>query len=89
VVVIDPEGLDGELEVMVERPMVAAAGEPGVSADAAEGPWSSFGEFERLVRRNDRAVRHVLIGGREAWSNGRLMADLGRRRGFGSVLRVG
>jgi N-acyl-D-aspartate/D-glutamate deacylase len=80
VAVIDPTALDGELETMVERPMAGAQG---------SGPsWSGFGEHERLVRRNDRALRHVLIAGRRAWIDGQLAADLGHRRGFGSVLRV-
>jgi N-acyl-D-aspartate/D-glutamate deacylase len=89
VVVVDPEALDDELEVMVERPMAAAAsGETARSSDASDPPWAGFGEFERLVRRNDRAVRHVLVGGRRAWLDGRLADDLGRDRGFGSVLRT-
>lgn len=80
IAVIDPSALDGELEIMVERPM--ASNEP------SDSPWARFAGHERLVRRNDRALRHVLIGGRRAWIEGRLADELGHQRGFGSVLRV-
>ncbi|MFV8754291.1 N-acyl-D-amino-acid deacylase family protein [Nannocystaceae bacterium ST9] len=85
VAVIDPTALDGDLDVMVERPM-AAAEVPERPSEPS--PWARFGELERLVRRNDRALRHVLVAGRTAWADGRLAAELGHRRGFGSVLRV-
>ncbi len=86
IAVIDPMALDGDLDTMVERPMAAAANRSSSPAD--ESPWASFAEHERLVRRNDRAVRHVLIAGRSAWAEGHLASELGQQRGFGSVLRV-
>lgn len=82
IAVVDPAALDAELDVMVERPMSSDGG--GESSDS----WARFGEFERLVRRNDRALRHVLIAGRSAWADGRLASELGHQRGFGSVLRA-
>ncbi len=69
-VVVDPQGLDEELERMHEAPM--------------EG----FSGLTRLVRRNDRAVRRVLVGGRTAWSEGSFAPQLGHDRGFGTLLRA-
>jgi N-acyl-D-aspartate/D-glutamate deacylase len=73
VVVIDPERLDGALESLHEAPM----GELG----------AGFGELSRLVRRNDAAVRHVLIHGRVAFADAAFNPELGRVRGFGELLR--
>jgi N-acyl-D-aspartate/D-glutamate deacylase len=44
--------------------------------------------LSRLVRRNDAAVRAVVIGGRLAASHGVPAADLGESRGYGQVLRA-
>ncbi|HZV00183.1 MAG TPA: amidohydrolase family protein [Planctomycetota bacterium] len=55
--------------------------------EAHEVEMEGFG-LARLVRRNDRAVRAVLINGRPAWRDGRIDSRLGRERGFGSVLRA-
>lgn len=85
--VIDPDALDGELDRMVERPMAAAA-VPDGHTEANDTPWGRFGAHERLVRRNDRALRHVLIAGRSAWREGQLSRELGHDRGFGRVLRA-
>ncbi len=49
-------------------------------------PMDFFEGYERLVRRNDAAVRHVFVGGREAITNGTPTSALGRER-LGSVLR--
>jgi N-acyl-D-aspartate/D-glutamate deacylase len=70
VVVVDPEGLTGELDAVQEAAM--------------EG----FDGYRRLVRRNDRAVRAVLINGRPAVEQGTPAAALGRERGFGRLLRA-
>ncbi|MFW6049555.1 MAG: N-acyl-D-amino-acid deacylase family protein [Myxococcota bacterium] len=69
-VVIDPAGLDGSLDELVEMEM------PG------------FDGLRRLVRRNDRAVRAVLVNGRQAFRDGQPVPELGRRKGFGAVLRA-
>jgi len=53
-----------------------------------EAPMTGFPGLQRLVRRNDDAVRAVLIGGRIAWRGGEASPALGKERGFGSVLRV-
>ena len=81
IAVVDPAALDERLEQIHERPVTTP--EP----DAP--PWARFGGMRRLVRRNDAALRRVLIGGRTAWSDGALALELGRQRGFGAVLRVG
>jgi len=52
-----------------------------------EAPIDGFGEIRRLVRRNDEAVRAVLVNGRIAWRGAEAGEGLGRERGFGSVLR--
>lgn len=87
IVVVDPRALDGALEQMVERPMSEAGvgPEPEAKGDA---PWDRFGAHERLVRRNDGALRHVLVAGRRAWLEGHLEPRLGHERGFGRVLRA-
>ncbi|WP_342381543.1 N-acyl-D-glutamate amidohydrolase [Myxococcus stipitatus] len=56
--------------------------------EIAEAPMENFGGFVRLVRRNDAAVKSVLISGREAVSLGAVSPALGRERGFGTVLRA-
>jgi N-acyl-D-aspartate/D-glutamate deacylase len=55
---------------------------------ATEAPMENFGGFVRLVRRNDAAVKAVLISGREAVRDGAPTPELGRERGFGRVLRA-
>jgi N-acyl-D-aspartate/D-glutamate deacylase len=70
VVVVDPAGLDDDVERAVEAPM------------------ESFDGFVRMVRRNDRAVRAVLINGRHAVEERRLSTTLGAESGFGRVLRA-
>jgi N-acyl-D-aspartate/D-glutamate deacylase len=51
-----------------------------------EAPMEGFGDMRRMVRRNDDAVRAVLVGGRLAWSGGEPAPALGRER-LGAVLR--
>lgn len=51
-----------------------------------EQPMPEFDDLPRLVRRNDEAVRCVLIHGRVAHARGQLAPELGRERGFGEVL---
>jgi N-acyl-D-aspartate/D-glutamate deacylase len=71
ITVVDPAGLDEQLEVMHDRPLA-----PGLE------------HVHRLVRRNDGAVRRVLVGGRTAWTDGALSPELGQQRGFGRLLRA-
>lgn len=59
----------------------------GDELDRAElAPMEFFDGYQRLVRRNDAAVRHVFVGGREAIAHGTPTRDLGRAR-LGAVLR--
>lgn len=67
-VVVDPTGLDAQLEALHEQPM------------------REFDDLPRLVRRNDRAVRCVVVRGRVAYADGALAPSVGRERGFGEVL---
>jgi N-acyl-D-aspartate/D-glutamate deacylase len=56
--------------------------------EVAEAPMEGFNGYRRLVRRNDQAVRAVLINGRLAVEGGKPMAALGREHGFGRFLRA-
>jgi N-acyl-D-aspartate/D-glutamate deacylase len=54
----------------------------------AESPVEQYGGLSRMVNRNDAAVPHVLVGGREVWREGAPTAVLGRER-TGRFLRAG
>jgi len=81
IVVVDPAGLDHTVDQIHESPVVE-------TPDPGAPPWADFGGLRRLVRRNDAAVRHVLIRGRMAWTAGTMVPELGHERGFGGVLRA-
>lgn len=53
-----------------------------------EAPMDGFDDLVRLVRRNDDAVKAVIVNGRVAVRDGRLAPELGRDRGFGRVARA-
>lgn len=53
-----------------------------------EAPMPGFPDLQRMVRRNDGAVRAVLVGGRVAHTPHGLAPDLGGVRGYGTVLRA-
>ncbi len=53
-----------------------------------ETDMAGFPGLRRLVRRNDAAVRAVLINGRLAWHESAATPTLGQARGFGTVLRA-
>jgi len=55
---------------------------------AIEAPIEGFGSFRRLVRRNEKAVRAVLVGGKLAVDSGSVRPEVGKQRGFGTVLRA-
>lgn len=69
VVVVDPAGLDDEIDTVTEAPM------PGIAS------------LQRLVNRNDRAVRAVFVNGRLAWNGTELVDGVGIQRRFGRLLR--
>jgi N-acyl-D-aspartate/D-glutamate deacylase len=68
--------------------IVDPAGLDGALEEVQEAPMEGFQGYRRLVRRNDRAVRAVLIGGRVAVACGTPVPELGRERGFGRLLRA-
>ena len=41
---------------------------------------------DRLVRRHDECVTHVLVNGRLAWSDGAFVEGFGAQGGYGRVL---
>jgi N-acyl-D-aspartate/D-glutamate deacylase len=55
---------------------------------AEEAPMPGFPDLQRMVRRNDAAVRAVLVSGRVAYTPGRITDELGRARGYGTLLRA-
>jgi N-acyl-D-aspartate/D-glutamate deacylase len=55
---------------------------------AHEAPMPGFPDLQRMVRRNDAAVRAVLVSGRVAYTPGRFAAELGHARGYGTLLRA-
>jgi N-acyl-D-aspartate/D-glutamate deacylase len=84
-------GLDAGVLAQGRRADLAVINPEGLDAkldEVAEAPMENFGGFVRLVRRNDAAVKAVLISGREAVQDGGLSPALGRERGFGRVLRA-
>ena len=56
---------------------------------ATEAPVPGFDRLQRVVRRNDDAVRAVVIGGRLAWHQAAFSEDFGSAGGYGRVLRAG
>ncbi len=64
---------------------------PGLTAAVEslhEAPMPGFPALQRLVRRNDAAVRQVYISGRLAWSDNAPVAGLGSQPGYGTLLRA-
>jgi N-acyl-D-aspartate/D-glutamate deacylase len=54
---------------------------------AVEAPMECFAGFSRMVRRNDRAVKLVMVGGQVAFSDGARSDVLGKQK-LGRVLRA-
>lgn len=54
--------------------------------DIHEAEVPGFDGLQRLVRRNDAAVRAVFVNGKLAFEGGRLSEGLGRDAGYGRVL---
>lgn len=84
-------GLDAGVLAVGRRADVVVVNPEGLDGkldEVAEAPMEEFGGFVRLVRRNDAAVKAVLISGREAVREGNVVPALGRERGFGRVLRA-
>jgi N-acyl-D-aspartate/D-glutamate deacylase len=57
--------------------------------EVQEAEMPGMGGLRRLVRRNDAAVRAVVVAGRVAAREGQPAAGLGAEPGWGTVLRVG
>jgi N-acyl-D-aspartate/D-glutamate deacylase len=68
--------------------LVDPAGLDDSVEEAAEAPMPGFPALQRVVRRNDRAVRGVWVAGRRAWTGQGAGPGLGEARGFGRVLRA-
>ncbi|HEX6738466.1 MAG TPA: amidohydrolase family protein [Vicinamibacteria bacterium] len=84
-------GLDAGRLAPGKRADVAVVDPAGLTDEleaVTEAPMEGFDGYERLVRRNARAVRAVLINGRLAVADGQPVSELGRERGFGRLLRA-
>jgi N-acyl-D-aspartate/D-glutamate deacylase len=84
-------GLDAGVLAQGKRADVVVVNPEGLDEKvdmATEAPMENFGGFVRLVRRNDAAMKAVLISGREAVRDGAVTPSLGQKRGFGQVLRA-
>jgi len=57
-------------------------------AELHESTMPEFGNLSRMVRRNDGAVRAVLVNGRLAWDGDQLVDGVGVKNDFGQVLRA-
>lgn len=68
--------------------VVDPAGLTGAVEETHEAPVDGLDGLQRLVRRNDDAVRAVLVNGRVVWGAGRPGPALGRSR-LGRVLAAG
>jgi len=80
----------GRLEVG-RRADVVVVDPAGLTDDVErieEAEMPGFPGLRRLVRRNDAAVRAVLVAGRLAWDGTSAAESFGRERGFGTVLRA-
>ncbi|MBM75450.1 MAG: N-acyl-D-glutamate amidohydrolase [Proteobacteria bacterium] len=53
-----------------------------------EAPIKGFGEFKRLVRRNPKTVRAVVVNGKIAVRLGEVLPQVGVSSGYGRVLRA-
>ncbi|EMK00017.1 MULTISPECIES: amidohydrolase family protein [unclassified Leptospira] len=51
-----------------------------------ETPMPEFGGMVRLVRRNEEAIRAVLINGKVAVENGIVLPEIGKENGFGRFM---
>lgn len=73
------------------RADVAVIDPEGLTEDVErieEAEMPGISGLSRLVRRNDAAVRAVLVNGRLAWEGASAAPGLGHERGYGSVLRA-
>jgi N-acyl-D-aspartate/D-glutamate deacylase len=77
-----------DLEKRADLVVIDPAGLTDEMERVDEVPMEGFDGYRRLVRRNDRAVRAVLINGRVAVEEGQPVPALGRERGFGRLLRA-
>ena len=55
--------------------------------DVVEAPMPGVPTLQRLVNRNDRAVRAVMVNGRVAWNGTEVVDGFGAGPGYGSLLR--
>ena len=55
--------------------------------DLQEAPMPGLPDYQRIVRRNDKAVPYVFINGQLAWEKGKKTDVLGSKK-LGKVLRA-
>ena len=89
--IADWMGLDAGVLAEGRRADLVVVDPEGLTDDVDathEAPMDFLDGFVRLVRRNDRAVKSVIVAGREAMADGEILPAVGRERGFGRVLRA-
>lgn len=69
--------------------IIDPAGLDGSVNAYAEAPIPEFGGLQRMVNRNDAAVRATIINGRVAWRDGCFARDFGAIGGYGRFLAAG
>jgi N-acyl-D-aspartate/D-glutamate deacylase len=82
-------GLDAGLLNVGARADVVVVDPGGLDGSAEvmhEAEMEGFAGLRRLVRRNDRAVRNVIVSGRSAWEKAGPAPGFGTESGFGEVL---
>lgn len=85
-------GLDAGRLRVGDRADVAIIDPAGLddAVDAyAEAPMPAFGDYARMVRRNDRAVRATIVAGEVVFEEGRFIDGYGTTRRTGRFLRAG
>lgn len=85
-------GMDAGFLRVGDRADVAIVDPAGLTDDVMayhEAPMPFFDGLSRMVRRNDAALTHTLIGGEIVYRHGQFAPGFAERRRTGSFLRVG
>jgi N-acyl-D-aspartate/D-glutamate deacylase len=85
-------GMDAGFLRVGDRADVAIVNPAGLNADVLayhEAPMPFFDGLSRMVRRNDAALTHTLIGGELVYRHGQFSPGFGETYRTGSFLRVG
>ena len=59
-----------------------------ITEDVASEPIKEFGNYERLVNRNDGVVSHVMVNGQIIFEKDEFVAGYGLSKKFGSFIAM-